>query len=217
MGWTLVWSGLLMLGFVGYQLYGTGLQTAAAQADAREELAKVFASASTTSTTPTTAPADASTTTTQPPILVGEEPVGEGEPFAQIRMPSIDVDQIVFEGVQVETLKQGPGRIPGTSLPGQPGNAGISGHRTTYGQPFHDLDRLRPGDSIFVDTAIGTHEYIVRRSEIVTPFDVDVLDQRDGAWLTLTTCHPKYSARQRLIVFAEMVDGPNLEAIAAGV
>ena len=81
----------------------------------------------------------------------------------------------------------------------------ISGHRTTYGAPFYDLDLLEPGDRIEVDTAIGTHVYTVRETVIVAPTDVWVTDPRPGAWLTLTTCHPKYTARDRLIVHSVMV------------
>ncbi len=214
-GWTLVWSGLFILGFVGYQLYGTGFQTAQAQDEARAELEEIFAATPATTTTTSPEPDDEVVVEEQPPELVSEESVGEGDPFAAIRIPKIDVDHVVFEGVQLTTLQSGPGHIPGSPLPGQPGNAVISGHRTTYGQPFHDLDLLTPGDSIFVETAIGTHEYQMRSVEIVSPTDVWVLDDREGAWLTLTTCHPKYSARERLIIFAELVDGPNLEAITA--
>ncbi len=105
--------------------------------------------------------------------------------------------------------------MPRTPLPGMTGNSVISGHRTTYGAPFHELDDLSPGDSIEVDTALGTHTYEVREVIIVQPTELWVTEPREGAWLTLTTCHPKFSSRQRLIVFAELVDGPNWEAISA--
>jgi sortase A len=103
--------------------------------------------------------------------------------------------------------------MPGTPLPGQPGNAVISGHRTTYGRPFFDFDLLEPGDRIEVETSIGIHVYEVRESLIVAPTDVWVTDDKAGGWLTLTTCNPKFSARERLIISAEMIDGPNLAYI----
>jgi sortase A len=103
--------------------------------------------------------------------------------------------------------------MPGTALPGQPGNSVISGHRTTYGRPFYDLDLLSAGDRIEVETAVGVHVYEVRESFVVAPTDVWVTDDRPGGWLTLTTCHPRFSARERLIVTAEMVQGPNLEYV----
>jgi sortase A len=100
--------------------------------------------------------------------------------------------------------------MPGTPVPGQPGNSVISGHRTTYGRPFFDFDQLGPGDRIELETAIGLHVYEVRESFVVEPTDVWVVDDRPGAWLTLTTCNPKFSARERLIITAELVQGPNL-------
>ena len=108
-------------------------------------------------------------------------------------------------------------------LPGQPGNAVISGHRTTYGAPFGDLGDLTAGDRIEVETALGIHTYQVREAPercrtdnglcVVKPTDLWVTEPREGAWLTLTTCHPRFSARRRLIVFAELVAGPNAEVI----
>ncbi len=117
----------------------------------------------------------------------------------------------MFEGVDPRTLKSGPGHMESSPLPGQPGNAVLSGHRTTYGRPFFDFDLLEIGDEIEVESAIGMHIYVVREIEVVQPTDVWVTNNRAGAWLTMTTCEPKFSARQRLVVWAEMVSGPNME------
>jgi sortase A len=139
-----------------------------------------------------------------------------GAAFALIRIPKIARLQQgwnVVEGVRTSDLRNGAGHMPDTALPGQPGNAVISGHRTTWGQPFHELDALDPGDRIEVDTALGTHIYAVREIRVVKPTDVWVADPREGAWLTLTTCHPKFSARQRLVVAAELIFGPNADVI----
>lgn len=138
-----------------------------------------------------------------------------GDPLGRIQIPALDLDWAVVEGTSAAELRKGPGHIPGTSLPGQPGNAVLSGHRTTYGAPFHRLDELEPGDDIVVETTIGTHRYEVVSSMVVTPRDTWVVNGRDGAWLTLTTCHPKYSSRQRLVVFAALVEGPNYAAVEA--
>ena len=142
-----------------------------------------------------------------------EDVPGDGVGFALLRVPKVGLEAVVFEGVTKPTLAKGPGHMPGTPLPGQPGNAVISGHRTTYGRPFHDFDLLVPGDRVEVDTGIGTHVYEVRESFIVAPTDVWVTDSKPGAWLTLTTCNPKYSATERLIVTAELVAGPNVEYV----
>jgi len=143
-----------------------------------------------------------------------------GEAFARIAIPDINVDQISVEGVSVEDLRKGPGHYQTTPNPGQAGNAAIAGHRTTYGAPFHRVDELQPGDPIFVTTAQGTFEYRVLGYDeggqrggdlgyfIVSPSDTWVLDQGDENLLTLTACHPKYSARQRIIVQAELVGEP---------
>lgn len=216
----MVWTGILTLGIVGYQLVVTDLVSDRVQAEARETLAGDLEDRRETLQTPVTVtippPETTETTsTTRPPLqtieFFPEEPVDEGEPLGTIRIPSIEVDWVLFGGVTPSTLNQGPGHMPWTPLPGQPGNAVISGHRTTYGAPFFDLDQLQPGDVIEVETAIGVHTYTVRDTIIVSPTDVWVTDPRPGAWLTLTTCHPKFSAAQRLIVQAEMTGGPNLD------
>ena len=90
-----------------------------------------------------------------------------GEPFARLIIDRIELDAVIFEGVDRTTLKSGPGHMPGTPLPGQPGNAVISGHRTTYGRPFYDLDQLVVGDEIEVETALGISTYAVRDILIV--------------------------------------------------
>jgi sortase A len=105
--------------------------------------------------------------------------------------------------------------MPWTPLPGQPGNAVVSGHRTTYGAPFNRVDELDVGDKIVVISAVGRHEYKVRETLVVEPTDIWVTDPRSGGWLTLTTCHPEFSAQERYIVHAEMVKGPNLRYIQA--
>jgi sortase A len=151
----------------------------------------------------------------QIPGIIREYPPATGEVLGRIRIPSIGVDWMVVEGVSLAELRKGPGHMSYTVIPGQPGNSVISGHRTTNGAPFFDLDLLEPGDLIHVETLTGIHTYAVVDSTTVTPDGVWVTEQRNGAWLTLTTCNPKYSARERLIVFAQLIDGPNFEAIEA--
>lgn len=209
LGWTLIWTGVLIFGYLAWQLYGTDVVNARVQAEAGETLEVRLAEVA----------------VEPPPVEEIEAEEGEvvqhfteGTPteesgFARLRVPAVGLDAVVFEGVSTSALAMGPGHMPGTPLPGQPGNAVISGHRTTHGRPFHDFDLLQPGDQIEIDTGIGSHIYVVRESFIVAPTDVWVTDPKPGAWLTLTTCHPKYSARERLIVTAELVDGPNLEYV----
>jgi sortase A len=112
--------------------------------------------------------------------------------------------------VGTEDLKKGPGHYPGTPLPGHAGNAAIAGHRTTYGAPFGGLDELKAGDPILVTTTEGKFRYEVDHTDIVSPSEVSVLDATPDNRLTLTTCNPKFSAAQRLIVVSKLV-GPVVE------
>lgn len=132
-------------------------------------------------------------------------PLPEGA-VAHIEIPAIGVRAYVIEGTGRSVLAAGPGHYPGTPLPGEPGNAAIAGHRTMHGHVFGDLDRLRPGDEILTATAGGTASYRVVRVTTVEPDRVDVLRPTSDDRLTLTTCHPKGSAAQRLVVVAERID-----------
>lgn len=219
LGWTLIWTGLFIFGYLGWQLFVTDWLNTGVQAAAAADLDVAF----TTSPEPEADPIDTEEfldgvdRPADLPQLVEyfpEEPVGHGEPFALLSIPKIGLDEVVvYEGTDRDTLKNGPGHIEGTPLPGQVGNAVVSGHRTTYGRPFFDFDLLAVGDRVTVETMISTHTYEIREIQVVQPTDVWVTDPRPGSWLTMTTCEPKFSARQRLVIFAEMVDGPNLEWI----
>ena len=132
-----------------------------------------------------------------------------GDSLTRIQIPKLDVDTIVVEGTTASALRAGAGHYPATALPCENGNVGIAGHRTTYGKPFANLDRLKPGDSIILSTPIGSCTYEVSKQPfIVAPTNLDVVaDNPTTRELTLTTCHPKHSARQRLIVKATFVSG----------
>jgi sortase A len=221
-GWTMIGSGTLILLFLAYQLVFTNFITARAQDAAAAELEDRFETLRSALPEPervevvpprtatTEAPAEDEPEAAEEQVSLFAEPLPEvGQEFGRIVVPALDIEHIMFEGVDRDTLKNGPGHMPWTPLPGQPGNAVVSGHRTTYGAPFFDFDQLAPGDEIVVETLLGSHTYLVRESIIVEPTDVWVTDSRPGAWLTLTTCHPRFSASQRLVIFAELVEGPN--------
>ena len=140
-----------------------------------------------------------------------------GSAIARIQIPAIDVDKTVVEGVRVGDLRKGPGHYPATPLPGQAGNSAIAGHRTTYGAPFGEIDKVLPDDEIIITTIQGEFTYrVLPQGEghghlIVAPTAVEVLDQDFSEHpnrLTLTACHPKGSARQRIIVIAELIGEP---------
>ncbi|MBM3696719.1 MAG: class E sortase [Actinobacteria bacterium] len=145
--------------------------------------------------------------------VIVETAPGLGEPIGTIAIPKIGVEWVVVEGDRLADLALGAVHIPSTPLPGQPGNAVISGHRTTHGAPFNRLDELLPDDTVSVTTTIGTHTYQVIESRVVRPTDTWVMDQWRGAWLTLTTCHPEFRATERWVVFTRLVVGPNAAAI----
>ena len=195
-GLALITLGVMVLLFILYQLFGTNLTEARNQT----HLAKQFK-------TTVAAQAPAPTTTSRPAldVLPATPPGGAIE---HLVIPSIHVDRFVVEGTDEADLRQGPGHYHGTAYPGQNGNAAIAGHRTTYGAPFFELDGVRPGDQILITDLNGrTWTYIVHSHEVVGPNDVSVLDPTPFPQLTLTTCNPRYSAAQRLIVFARL-QGP---------
>lgn len=214
-GWTLIWSGVFLFGYLGWQLFGTDVVNSQVQAQAETEVEEVFEAVRDEPPVVEEIVPEPEPDGTRAPALqyYPETAPAEDEAFAVLIVPKFELETVVFEGVTRETLKKGPGHMPGTALPGQPGNAVVSGHRTTHGRPFWDFGELVVGDMIQVETAIGIHTYEVRETFVVEPTDVWVADDRDGAWLTLTTCEPKFSARQRLIISAELVRGPNLDYV----
>jgi sortase A len=204
-GRLLIGLGALILLFVAYQLWGTGLSASRSQDVLRHELADKLRA-----TPSVTAPAPApSMATTSPPVAAGPAPPAsspsEGEPVGIIQIPKIGVNKAIVEGTGTADLREGPGHYAGTPLPGEAGNAAIAGHRTTYGAPFYRLNEVGSGDQITVSTPQGNFRYVVNRSIEVDPSDVSVIAPTTTNQLTLTTCTPRYTAARRLIVQAALV------------
>lgn len=139
-----------------------------------------------------------------------------GDSLTRIKIPSIEVDVVVVEGTTASALRAGAGHYVDSPLPCEIGNVSIAGHRTTYGRPFHNVDLLKVGDEITLETPIGSCTYQVSTEPfVVRPTQVEVVaNTPDEATLTLTTCHPKGSARQRLIIKATMVSSDIDQAAA---
>lgn len=137
--------------------------------------------------------------------------LGEGDAFGRLVAKPMGLDSVVVKGTSRSDLRKGPGWITYTDLPGPTGNCGISGHRTTYRAPFRDLDRMKPGDTIVFYSPYRRYTYKVRRTFAVTPDKVEVVASTKTPMLTLTACHPPYSARQRLIVQSDLIDVRLLE------
>src|SRR4051794_6136862 len=235
--------GLVVLASVAYQLWGTGIVEARAQHDLRQRFNEMLSSTvpptsrAGTSIGPASvgpptdaapgvpssadaAPLPLAQTTEPPPTLPApDEPsphpeIKDGAPVARLEIPAIGVDQVVVSGVLSSDLSHGPGHYPATPLPGEVGNAGIAGHRTTYGSPFADLDKLQRGDGIIVTTTAGRFFFAVTGSKIVEPSDASVLAPTTDVRLTLTTCHPRYSTARRLVVTAVLAPEPRKEPVA---
>ena len=198
-GEVLITLGLVVLLFCYYELAFTGYYAGQQQ----QRLAKEFSAA-----LPAVAPVTAA-----PPAAV-TPPIGDA--LAQIYLPRLgrDYHYIVVEGVGTEPLKEGPGHLPGSALPGGLGNVVISGHRTTYLAPFNRLDELQPGDEVVLETRTSWFTYRVTGEEVVRPTAIEVTfpvpGQPDATptehLLTLTTCNPKYSASTRLVVRGILTD-----------
>lgn len=201
-GELLITLGLVVLLFAAYELWGTGLVTQREQRRLAEDLVEAWREPVPVSPAE---PRDEDSAVVEP-----------GTGIAVLRIPVLGEDwsKVVVEGTGREELKQGPGRMPGTGQLGAVGNAVVAGHRTTYGAPFADLDRLAADDEVIVETRQAVFTYRVYDSEVVQPTDVAValpVPRRPGitptkSLVTLTTCTPKYTAKQRLIVYAQLVE-----------
>jgi sortase A len=196
--------GLLVGSFVAFDLWGTSVPAAKAQRQLSSEWKKIEEAPA--PTVPVTTPPPANRPISTP--LVEARLAKVGDPVATIEIPKIAVKRVVVEGATLDQLRRGPGHFPSSPLPGQAGNAAIAGHRTTYGQPFHNVDKLEAGDEIKTTTVLGPATYRVTGVTIVDPEQSEVLDDKGDNRLTLVACHPKYSARERIIVTAELVDEP---------
>lgn len=196
--------GILILLFIPYLLWGTGLITAHNQ----DVLSQQFRADQQKDHSHPARTIAAPKRGTTPPVLQVAPSVPDpsvGSAVGTIQIPKINLAMTLVEGTDEAQLAMGPGHYPTTPLPGQAGNAAIAGHRTTYLHPFYNLDSLAPGDLIFVTTLQGTFLYTVASTQVVLPTDVSVVDPTPTPTLTLTTCNPRYSASQRLVVHATLV------------
>ena len=136
-----------------------------------------------------------------------------GKAFAVIRIPRFGkrYAKPIYQGYSEKILDKGVGHYNHTQMPGQLGNFAMAGHRVTYGKPFNLIATIRPGDAIVIETATTWYVYRAVRHVIVSPTDTDVLSPcrsirgaADQAWLTMTACHPEFSAKYRYVEFARL-------------
>jgi sortase A len=130
---------------------------------------------------------------------------GDGDAIARLRVPRLGLSLVVVNGTNTSDLRRGPGRQMDTYMPGEGRLVYVAGHRTTYGAPFSNIDRLKAGDAISVELPYGSVHYRVTRHRIVDDNDLSVLDSRGREELVLQACHPRFFASQRYLVYARPV------------
>jgi sortase A len=217
-GQTLITFGLVVLLFVVYEVYVTNYFSHREQAKVHQALEKEWAKGK----NPLLALPDGKL-----PAL----PTGQG--IANLYIPRLGRDYAwtIVQGVSADDLSRGPGHYPQSALPGQIGDFAVAGHRVGKGEPFLNLDQLRPGDAVIVQTESMWYVYRVLGNvktrnlgatgadgvpgrEIVDPSDGQVVApwpdhpnrKATKAWMTMTTCHPKFTATHRMIVHAVLAE-----------
>jgi len=192
-----IFLGLSILFFVLYELVGTSIITKARQSDLQADFNAALAQ-----------PANLN------PAFTGQLPVPGNarsavRALARLKIAKIGVNVIVVEGVTLDRLAYGPGHYPQTKLFGEKGVTAVAGHRTGWGAPFFNLDELVPGDEVVVETTKATYTYRVMDKIVVSPSHSEVLQGNPKSHaeqqLVLTTCTPKFTARNRLIVFTDLI------------
>ena len=196
-GSVFIFLGMSILFFVLYELVGTSAITKGRQSELQREFTAQLAQPGTLGPEFTGG------------LGLGRSKGGKVSALARLKIPSISVNVIVVEGVTLDDLSYGPGHYPQTDLFGEGGSVGVAGHRTGWSAPFFNLDKLRPGDEVIVETTKATYTYRVTDMTIVSPSHSEVLDgnpkSKAAEQLVLTTCTPKFTARDRLIVFTDLI------------
>ncbi|GEC08172.1 hypothetical protein SSP24_58270 [Streptomyces spinoverrucosus] len=207
--------GTVIVLFVVYVLFWTGVQADSVMGDQIDRLQEQWAQGGVRPTG--TADPGASVAPPKPP------PYENGKPFAIMYIPRLGFtwNKPVLEGTDTGTLKKGLGHYSGTAQLGQQGNFSVAGHRRTYGDPFKDFPRLRPGDAVVLTDGTTWFTYRIDKGPYKTvPTDVEVIDPlprksgytRAGRYLTLTTCEPEWGHSHRLIVWAHLDSTQPVEA-----
>ena len=199
-GELMITAGVVLGLFVAWQLVWTDVVGDSEQADVVSQLEDTFR-------TQPPAPDDG------PSVL---EPVEIGKGFAIVRIPRFGAKYAkpLFEGKDRATLQKGIGHYPETVMPGEVGNFSMAGHRTTYGKPFNKVAELKHGDLVIVETAEAYFVYEVYDDLIVLPTQVEVVApvpsqpgvQPTEALMTMTSCHPMFSSRQRWVTHGRLID-----------
>ncbi len=132
----------------------------------------------------------------------------EGSAVAVLEIPALGLHQMVVEGTSAADLMNGPGLMPGSALPGSPGNSVIAARRVTFGAPFGSLASLRPGDRIKTIDGAGTFTYRVTKVRTVGAGQRDVVVPTADNRITLVTSNSSLITSGRLVVQGELVGSP---------
>ena len=207
LGELLITVGVLLLLFVAYQLMWTNVTAQRASDQVATDLQDSWAIPATDGSSDPGDPGDP-----------GEDPEARpeiGDAFALMYIPRLS-DKVwgmpVLESVGLPDLARGIGHYPTTQLPGEKGNFAVAAHRATNGEPFRDIDQLRVGDKVFVETQDSWFEYTLRRDQIVAPTDTWVIDPVPGdpgaspsdRLITLTTCNPRWGHTTRWVWWGDL-------------
>ncbi|MEU6702294.1 class E sortase [Streptomyces wuyuanensis] len=206
--------GAVIVLFVAYVLFWTGVKAQGATDDEIVRLREEWARQPSAPSGPAPPPSDSATSAPRPAPPAGK-PYEPGRPFAVMYVPRFGAgwDWPVLEGTGAGTLKKGLGHYPGSARLGATGNFSVAGHRRTYGDPFKDFPRLRPGDAVVLNDGTTWFTYRIRNRPYRTlPDDVGVVDavpaksgfDGPGRYLTLTTCDPEWGSSHRLVVWAHL-------------
>jgi sortase A len=196
--------GVVLLLFVAWQLWWTDIAAGQTQRALTHRLEQQWRAPSSPSAPHASGRAGATT--------LKDIPMGDA--FALIRIPRFGHDYVrpIIQGVDLEVLDRGVGHYPDSARPGEIGNFAVAGHRVTYAKPFNKIAELEPGDAVVVETRDTWYVYRVQSHTIVTPDRVDVVapvpehpgQQPTERMMTMTACHPKFSARERYVVFSQL-------------
>jgi sortase A len=133
-----------------------------------------------------------------------EGEIEQGQGIGFIRIPAIEADYALIEGIDLGELESGPGRYSAAALPGQGETIAVAGHRTTFLAPFRQIDELERDDEVTIEMPYARFTYSVERARVVEPYELEVVRPVGRERLVLTACHPLHSAAQRYVVFAEL-------------
>jgi sortase A len=191
-GQTLITLGLVVMLFAAYEVWGKAMEVGAEQSRLRGGLDAAWAAEPRQATAPV-----------EVPVL--------GKGMSRMYIPRLNKSWVVVEGVRPADIKAAPGHYPESALPGQDGNFAVAGHRMP--SVWWDLDKMRGGDPIVIETASNWVVYRVYKIHIVQPTEVGVVapnpenpqaDSGTRQLITLTTCNPKWDNYERLVVHGEV-------------